>query len=102
MKTYENLNQVVQGVRKTLVNEMVGKSELDERDYSYLLGYLVGAISASGYVVTSYDIKYQDREWVFPQVVPKMEGLSGALQLMNMLLFLINNEKLDDLFNLVV
>lgn len=92
MKTYENLNQVVQGVRKTLVNEMVGKIELDELEYSFLLGCLSGAVSASGYVLTSYDKKYQDKDWVFPQVVPKMEGLSGALQLMNMLLFLINNE----------
>lgn len=102
MKADENLNYVVQEVRKTLVNEMVGKVELGENDYISLLGYVAGAIDGSGYVVTRYDIKYQEEGWIFPQVIPEMEGLSGALQLMNMLLYLIRNENTDDLFNLVV
>lgn len=102
MKADENLNYVVQEVRKTLVNEMVGKVELGENDYISLLGFVAGAIDGVGYVVTSYDIKYQDEGWIFPQVIPEMEGLSGALQLMNMLLYLIRNENKDDLFNLVV
>lgn len=99
MKADENLNYVVQEVRKSLVNEMVGKVELGKNDYISLLGWVEGAIEGAGYVVTSYDIKYKDEGWVFPQVIPEMEGLSGALQLMNMLLYLIWIENKDDLFN---
>lgn len=102
MKADENLNYVVQEVRKTLVKEMVGKVELGEEDYLFFLGRLEEAIKDAGYVITSYDIKYQDESWIYPQVIPEMEGLSGALQLLNMLLYLIRNENTDVLFNLAV
>ena len=102
MDADKNLNYVVQDARKTLINEMVGKVELWEEDYLFFLERVEEAIKDAGYVITSYDIKYQDEGWIFPQVIPEMEGLSGALQLMNMLLYLIWIENKDDLFNLVV
>lgn len=97
-KAYSHLQSVVDQVRDNIVAEMAGKKEFSVRCYLDMLQQVSSAISKEGYVTTSYDLVYDSEEYLFPQVVPHLEGLGGAINLLNMLAYLIVQESGKEMF----